>query len=199
MPKALAHNSKLTPNRLTLFAPPPLLPGEAPAAYDDLLAKISGTVKPKDCIDEIWMHDIVNSTWEILRWRRAKSNLIKGNMHLGMKTLLEPLCSYDEADELSSSWAAREPAAMAKIKKLLSGADLSMDEVIAETIAIKISDLERLDRLVMNAEARRNSILREIDRRRASQSEAMRRAIDDVEDAEYVEIRSAQIQNGKDA
>ena len=199
MAKPRACNSTVTPGRMTLFAPPPSIHGEDPAGYDELLDRISGTVKPKDCIDEMWVQDIATATWEIFRWRRAKSNLIKGNMHRGMKTVLESLCPYDEADELSSNWANRVPQATEQIEKVLSNANLSMDEVIAETIAIKISDIERLDRLIMNAEARRNGTLREIDRRRANQGQALRRAIDDVEDAEYVEIKPRQIHNGKDA
>jgi hypothetical protein len=34
--------------RLALFGPPPLLEGEDTAAYDELLARISGAVKPAD-------------------------------------------------------------------------------------------------------------------------------------------------------
>ena len=199
MAKPPARNSDFTLGCGSLFAPPPVLPGEDPAAYDSLLARISGTVNPSDTIEEMWLHDIAASTWEILRWRRAKSDVIRGNMHRGMRTVLESLCSYDEAEKLSSDWAIRAPQAMKTIEKMLASADLSMDEVVAETIAIKIGDIERLDRLAMHAEARRNSTLRDIDRRRASQGQAMRRAIEDVEDADFVEIKPAQIKNGKDA
>src|SRR5262249_11588094 len=36
--------------RLALFGPPPLLEGEDTAAYDELLARISGAVKPADIL-----------------------------------------------------------------------------------------------------------------------------------------------------
>lgn len=199
MAKPPSRNSDLTLGGGSLFAPAPVLPGEDPAAYDDLLARISGTLQPKDSIEEMWLHTIAASTWEILRWRRAKSALIRGNMHRGMRTVLESLCSYDDADKLSSDWANRAPQAMKTIEKLLASADLSMDEVVAETIAIKIDDIEKLDRLIMSAEACRNATLREIDRHRVSKGQSMRRAIGNVEDADYIEIKPAQIKNGKDA
>jgi len=199
MAKSRACTSNVTPGRMTLFAPPPLIPGEEADAYDDLLARISGTLKPSDSIEEMWLHDIAASTWEILRWRRSKSHMVNGNMHRGMKTVLESLCSFEEADELSFHWATRDPHSVKTIEGLLSSAGFSMDEVIAETIAIKIGDIERLDRLIMNAEARRNGALREIDRRRANKGQALRRAIDDVQEAEYTEIKPPQIHNGKDA
>ena len=46
--------------RLALFGPPPLLEGEDTAAYDDLLVRISGAVKPADIFEEIWIRDIVD-------------------------------------------------------------------------------------------------------------------------------------------
>jgi hypothetical protein len=48
--------------------------------------------------------------------------------------------------------------------------------------------VERIDRMIMNAEARRNAALREIERRRASVAEALRRATDGIVDAEFKEV-----------
>ena len=54
---------------LEIFGPPPLLDGESQEVYDTLLARVTGAVSPKDIIEEIWVHDIVNLVWEILRLR----------------------------------------------------------------------------------------------------------------------------------
>ena len=48
--------------------------------------------------------------------------------------------------------------------------------------------IEGLDRLTAIAEARRNAILREIDRRRAAFAQAFRDKMQDVEDAEFKTI-----------
>lgn len=55
-----------------MFGPPPLLEGEDAAAYDELLARVSAAANPSDVIHEIWVRDVVDLTWEILRWRRLK-------------------------------------------------------------------------------------------------------------------------------
>jgi hypothetical protein len=47
--------------------------------------------------------------------------------------------------------------------------------------------------MIMKAEARRNAALREIERRRSSMAEALRRASDDVVDAEFVDVAPDQI------
>ena len=54
------------------------------AAYDELLARIRAAVKPVDIIDEMFIADVVSLEWEVLRWRRLKSSLIRAR---GLKAL----------------------------------------------------------------------------------------------------------------
>jgi hypothetical protein len=58
------------------FGPPALVAGEDPAAYEELVARISGAVKPRDFLEEIWVRDVVDLTWDTLRMRRIKARLI---------------------------------------------------------------------------------------------------------------------------
>jgi hypothetical protein len=65
-----------------------------------------------------------------------------------------------------------------EVKEALASAGVTMDDaVMAQTLALKINEVERIDRLIMNAEARRNVVLHEIDRHRASLGQRLRRAI----------------------
>jgi hypothetical protein len=59
--------------RLAVLGPPLLLPGESVTAYDDLLARVSGNLKPSDIFEEIWVREIVDLIWESLRWRRHQA------------------------------------------------------------------------------------------------------------------------------
>jgi hypothetical protein len=94
--------------RLALFGPPPLLEGEDTAAYDELLVRISGAVKPADIFEEIWVRDIVDLVWEALRLRRLKANLMTTVAHKGLREILEQLMDWDDAQDLTDAWAARE-------------------------------------------------------------------------------------------
>jgi hypothetical protein len=58
--------------RLDLFGPPPLIEGEDAAAYDELLLRISGAVKPADILEDIWVREIVDLVWGAFRLRRFK-------------------------------------------------------------------------------------------------------------------------------
>jgi hypothetical protein len=50
----------------------PLLEGEDAAAYDELLVRISGAVKPTDIFEEIRIREIVDLVWGAFRLRRLK-------------------------------------------------------------------------------------------------------------------------------
>jgi hypothetical protein len=59
---------------------------------------------------------------------------------------------------------------------------------LANTVAININDIERIDRMVMTMEARRNAAYREVERHRIGLGERLRRAVEQVEDAEFREV-----------
>jgi hypothetical protein len=77
---------------------------------------------------------------------------------------------------------------VAKVDAALAATGLTRDRVMAETLARKLDEVERIDRMVAGAEARRNIALREIDRHRATLGAALRQAADEVLDAEFKEI-----------
>lgn len=118
------------------------------------------------------------------------------NAHKGLEQILGPLCGWAEADVLRRDWARRDAKAIEKVDKLLASAGLTIDAVIAQTLALKLDQVERIDRMIMNAEARRNAVLREVDRHRASVAQALRRAAN-VEDGQFTEITPKQIMNQK--
>ncbi len=74
------------------FGPPALIDGEDPAAYDELLARVSGAVKPSDILEEIWVRDVVDLVWGALRLRRLKADLIAANARK-LGHIVIPLCN----------------------------------------------------------------------------------------------------------
>jgi hypothetical protein len=176
--------------RLAWLGPPPLFEGEDTAAYDELLARISGAVKPTDIFEEIWVADIVDLVWEAVRLRRLKASLMTADAHKGLERILKPLVGFLLEDDLAKAWAAREKAAIERVDELLASAGLTMDEVMAQTLSINLNDIERIERMIANAEARRNAILREVERHRATWGEDLRRAAQQAEDVEFETIEN---------
>lgn len=139
--RAIDENIELS----VLFGPPALIKRENKALYHEFLAKVSRAVNPKEFLEEIWVRDIADLTWEAQRMRRFKARLVS---------------------------------------KQLTIKDLSDIGSVLEAI----DAVERIDRMIMNAEARRNVALREIERHRASIAGALRRVTDDVVDAEFEDV-----------
>ena len=63
-----------------------------------------------------------------------------------------------------------------------------MEHIIAEALADRIEDIERIDRMIASAEQRRSAMLREVDRHRASLAARLRLASDDVVQAEFEDV-----------
>jgi hypothetical protein len=100
---------------------------------------------------------------------------------------------YEYAWKLAANWAAGKKAAQKAVVGALQKAQLTMEDVIAETLEGKIDSFERFDRMLASSEARRNNALREIERHRAALGSAVLQAIDEVQDAEFRDVDTGEV------
>jgi hypothetical protein len=156
----------LAPTCLRLFGEPQLLEGEDAAAYDELLARFRAAVKPVDIIEEMFIADVVALEWEVLRWRRLKSSLIRA---LGLEALESFLAKnldfdvyedefVDELTEvlqdnlpegqgkdfartLAHQCAENEPKAIDEVNRILDSIDLDLDQFLDDKRAEKTKEL----------------------------------------------------------
>jgi hypothetical protein len=89
-------------------------------------------------------------------------------------------------------WASGKVGKRQEFAEKLKKAGLTMDDVMAEAVAEVIDSFERFDRMLASAEARRNNAFREIDRHRAALGAAIRRAVDEVQDAEFRDVETGE-------
>ena len=68
----------------------PLLSGENPEEYDDLLMQVSSAVKPSDAIEEICLRDIVDLEWEKRRYRWMKTTIVNNAFLLELENHTVP-------------------------------------------------------------------------------------------------------------
>jgi len=174
--------------RSSPFGAPALVEGEDVAAYEEVLARISDAVKPQDFLEKIWMQDVADLSWQILRLRRLKAALITSAMSSVLQEILRKFLDGHEAGALATRWAARDQRAIKKVDKLLSSCGLTLDIVTARAFSSRINSIERLDRMARSAEARRNAALREVERHRLHIGEGLRCASDEVVEAEFEDI-----------
>ena len=162
----------------------PLIRGENVRSYDELLERICATLQPRDSLEEIWIHDIVDLVWETFRLRRAKASLMTDAARRELERQLDTI--HPGAHQITIEWAAGGADAAVEVERLLASAGLSMDRIVAHAMSNALHNMERLDRMLVSIEGRRGAALRELDRHRAPLAQKLRCAIAQAEDTELV-------------
>jgi hypothetical protein len=183
----------LAPDLMTaLLGPTPVLYGECAATFDALYESVRSALSPRDVIDEMWVREVVDIFWEAVRLRRARVKFLGASTRGGLVKLM-PLLDLSPGISVKSlveSWGKRESAGVNYVEVLLEKAGLDQESILAETLVLKLDIIERIDRLIMQAESRRNAMLREMDRRRDGAAQRLRVVAAEIEDAEFQEIPS---------
>ena len=197
----------------TIFGAPPILPEEDLEAYDELLARVSDHVKPTNIIEEIWVRDVIDLTWEILRWRKIKVSLVSGAIPDVLSGFLRPFVAelpvYAQAEkeagatsgalaqevskEIVRLWEMKGRDGVPWVDELIANKSISMDAVVNSAFIQELHRIEQIDRLITVAESRRNAVLREIGRHRATLAQLLREKVQDVQDAEFETIEPKSI------
>ncbi|HLH87137.1 MAG TPA: hypothetical protein VKX28_01660 [Xanthobacteraceae bacterium] len=149
------------------LGPPPLNPGDDVAGYETLLARLVAEVGPRGLIEAANLRDVADAMWEGARLRRVKAKLMTTSADRGMSEVLDAIgVPADEARALAQGWAAGELAAVGKVDAMLDAAGLDIHHVMAKTLSLRLDQIERIDRMIAAAEARRAALVREIARYR---------------------------------
>jgi hypothetical protein len=176
---------------LALFGAPPLFEGEDSKSYYELLREISAAVAPTDIIGEILARDVTELSFDVPRLRRLKAKLVSANAYKGLAEILAPRVGRSRAETLAEGWAANKSEDVAEVNQILTSAGLNMDTVLAQTFALKLSDIERIEHLIALAEARRNAALREIERHRETLGQQLRRVAPQHDETRVIESTPA--------
>jgi hypothetical protein len=165
-----------------------LLENEDTAAYEEIFARISAVVKPADFLEEIWVRDVVALVWEAFQLRRLKTCLLETAAPDGLVRVFSSFLPHARVNEIAAGWARRDGERVKQVEGLLDQTGFTMEHIIAETLADRIEDIERIDRMIASAEQRRSAMLREVDRHRASLAARLRLASDEVVQAEFEDV-----------
>jgi hypothetical protein len=170
-------------NSDSLFGPPPVLIGEDPVAYDELIGRVYAAIKPVDVIDEMLIADVVASEWEFLRWSRLKLSLIQACAAKALEAFLKNNLDYDlyrerfaeelaeilhenlpedqaedRAQKLADDCAMNETEADNKVNEIFGSIDLDMDDVL------RGAQVNRAEELVKEYVRRETGAVKSVDK-----------------------------------
>ena len=173
-----------------LFGPPPLLKGEDPDAYAAMASRMRAAVAPTDAVEEMWTRELVDLQWEVLRWRRLKRALFDAAEPEGVMRLARSREGDRQIGEAELVWASCNRTSGRQFDRWLGEWGLTRDAVLAETLNAQLYTFKQIEDLTARAAARRDGVLREIERRRDALANRLRSA-SVIEDAEFVDIGAA--------
>jgi DNA mismatch repair ATPase MutS len=177
----------------------PLLITESADEFDRICAALSHEIRPNGIIEQMYVADIAQLAWEILRLRRCKALIInlafRGALEeLAVQLLRNPGQSKfqlkDEAEKLAEAWFSKD-SAKEKISQLLNYFDLDESAIEAEAIRRSAADIELLDKLLASLESRRDKALRRIAEYRGDLGRQMRNVAERI-----IEGRALALQDG---
>ncbi|MFC4172936.1 hypothetical protein ACFOYU_12840 [Microvirga sp. GCM10011540] len=163
----------------SFFAQRPLIQGERQEEYDALLAKVTAAVAPTDIVEAVWVKDVVDLIWEAQRLRRLRASLLMLARKEAVLWLLGPqhLRTRNEAHvSLVEGWLAGDRAASQRLESLLAEHGLDLESIMAQALASRLRQVERIDQMIASADARRARVLVELERRREALARRLRMA-----------------------
>ena len=170
-------NSPAIPAELKPFSEPCfLLPGENRQEFEIIQKMMIEEVRPETNIEWLWTLDLIELSWEILRYRCLKQRVLFEHRHLAIKAILMRLdgAGIPARDlqnlELQVRRSAAEwrdnPQAASEIEARLRRNDFEDSAVNAELFCQGRGTFAIFDDLLHAAQNRRMVLLREINSRR---------------------------------
>jgi hypothetical protein len=154
---------------------PALLRTESKEDFEKLLAELNKDVQPASFVQRLYVHDIAHLTFEIIRHRLDKVNIVNNAFHRALAIVLKPILQRpksrslldgtpliqeaDPAAQLAYDYSVDEQS-KDKVLGLLKKAGFDMRAVETEALTLSLDDVERVDRLIASAEVRRKKALR---------------------------------------
>jgi hypothetical protein len=167
------------------------LPGEDPAYWRALYEGIREAVKPIDMLDEFWARNMADIAYDVMRYRAQRDVILINLRHEGLEDLLTGLAPAIRIQELSAQYRfqdaeADKGAPGTSVRESLKALGVTEEAITAATWLRRIDDVERIENLIMRAEARLLTLQRESHHRaeaRKRLEEAIPRLIDATTEA----------------
>jgi hypothetical protein len=190
-----SHSKQKSPDYLGAW---PVARGEDVQNYESLLSEIAGHYCPSDPIGWMRVRDIADGEWQKQRMQRA----IAGSIEVAKtEAVAKVLISRRRRKELSGRATAEGyvkgcPSDRSEVLEFLQEEGLSEETFISTAIAMRATDIERMERSAMLHQACRDEAIRQLERRLANSPAGLPKP--PVQDAEYRVIENPS-NDGKEA
>jgi hypothetical protein len=163
---------KVPPKLYATLGKPALISSESTQEYDELWQLFRAALEPRGFIDEVLIRNVTDLEWEARRARRMKASLYKCSRDLAISVFLEKLeVDPVQRRSLIAGWLNKDPLQKSRVDSMLRAAGFGEDEVLAQTMLERLDALEKVERMIAQAELRRNANIKTLEHHRASWAE----------------------------
>jgi len=163
----------------------PLLSAESADEFASLRKAFENEIHPVGSIEQMYVDDFAELIFEIRRLRRYKTAIINSSRLAALQGILKQLLYSGDfefayvheqaAEELARDWFKKK-SAKTKVATLLRIFGLDEEAIDAGAFRLCSEDVERLDRMLALAEARRDKALRSVAELRLVLSKQLKQA-----------------------
>lgn len=161
-----------------LLQPAFLLPGESLNDYESLRDVIVGEIEPQSGIEWLWASDLVELSWDIVRYRTLRQKMLQVRRQDAIEAMLQRIdlagipqafmqSARDRTKQNAEQWRS-DPIAGGEIESRLIAEGIDEASLDAEVLIQARELFVMFDNLIQSAQTRRVLLLREINRRRIS-------------------------------
>ena len=166
------------------LGPTPLLHGEDAEGYNVFYDNIRQQIGPHDLIDEIYIRDVVDQTWEIHRLRHIRIGLMRKGQIQAVKQYTDydasPFLNSTQRDVVRDKMKSSLESALEGLQKL----GVSLSDINARAFKNESEALFLIDQNITRLEVRRNLIFREIERRKILFAKKIIQIVNSIEENE---------------
>jgi hypothetical protein len=156
----------------------PLAAGEDGQDYAALVREIHQEVEPKNIFDQMRIADIAHSAWEEGRYRKQRVALPHATRLKSAVVLLMPFTKNFEfkAAQTAMDYLCGEPEPRERARRIMRQFGISDAAINAQAAELHAQSIAALDRLIAQSQARRGTIVKEVERtKRKADKEKLRR------------------------
>jgi hypothetical protein len=169
---AIKGNCAIPANLISFFAHPPIRIGEDRHAYELVLTSTIETIEPKNALEWLWLKDLVDLTWEIRRSGKDKAAIVNVTWTEACRKILESFLDGDSQTRRSEAQARADKyfteAGREWVLDFLAQHGLREDAIAAQAAALRLLELDMIDRQMERARLVRMAIARDILHHRAN-------------------------------
>ncbi len=169
MPVPHQSNELSIPERLRPFAEPALIAGESREDYELLRQLLIDDIQPQSNIEWLWLFDLAELSWEVLRYRKLKVHAIEMHHIKAIELLLLQIdgAGFSENDpvlrrytKINAAECRANPSTMRDVEMRLAAHGLDHDVISAAALLQAQAAVLLFETLAHRAQDRRIWLMR---------------------------------------